>query len=83
MARKKEAKLIIRKVYDAYKANYDKKHKEPFTIELLAKKMGFDNPRDARGNVFKMLSPEYNPTWNKLKEIAKALDVKVSDLFEE
>jgi transcriptional regulator with XRE-family HTH domain len=52
--------------------------KKKMSKRQFAKKLGV-----LYSNVFRMFRPSYDPKFSTLVEIAKVLDVKVKDLYEE
>lgn len=81
MAKKstKTPKLVIESLYEKKKA----KLKGEYSLRDLAVDMESPNPQFARTNMALMFKPNYNPSFKMMIRIAKALDCKVSDLFEE
>ncbi|MBX2986695.1 MAG: helix-turn-helix transcriptional regulator [Bdellovibrionaceae bacterium] len=77
---KKKPYLLIREVYEKKQKEMEKKG-QTFTWQDFAEAMGMENPASTRSNVAKILDDKYNPTFNKLCNIADALGVKITDLI--
>lgn len=82
LSRSKKPRLVIKQVFE------EKKKKEElkggtFSYRDFATELGMSDPAKGRANIMKFWAKDYNPTFEMLEKIAKALDVKIKDLIEE